>query len=281
MSETTEVAVKHPANELERRMQYATTLAASDLLPAAYRRKPQNVLLAMEYGNALGLDTVTAIQQVHVIEGKPTASAQLIGTLVRRAGHRLRVIGDGKHAIAEIVRSDDPDFTFKAEWTITRAAAAGLTGKGPWKQYPEAMLKARAITEVARDACPEALAGVAYTAEEITDGNHEAATWAIDEPDTIEAEVVEDLATDPQPAPEQPAGSPATPAQIKAIGAMLRKCGVGTTEQRHAIVDMIAGRKVESTSDLTKQDAHAVIEIIKPFADSEAPEAALTDWLNG
>lgn len=282
MSETTDVAIKKPATDLERRMQYATTLAASDLLPAAYRRKPQNVLLAMEYGNALGLDTVTAIQQVHVIEGKPTASAQLIGTLVRRAGHRLRVTGDAKHAIAEIVRSDDPDFTFKAEWTIERAAAAGLTGKGPWKQYPDAMLKARAITEVARDACPEALAGVAYTAEELTDGAHAPETWTvpIDE-DTTEAQVVEDLAADPQPAPEaQPDQPAATPAQIKAIGAILRKCGVATSEQRHAIVDLIIGRKIETTSEITKHDAHRVIETIKPFADAEQPEAALAEWLN-
>lgn len=271
---TTDVAIaRKPHSDLEKRMQYAQALAASDLLPAAYRRKPQNVLLAMEYGTALGLDTVTAIQQVHVIEGKPSASAQLIGSLVRRAGHRLRVTGDDKHAIAEIVRSDDPDFAFRSEWTIARATAAGLTGKGTWKQYPDAMLKARAITEVARDACPEALAGVAYTPEELTAGDHEAAWTVPVEP--IDVEVVTETTQDPQPA-----GSAATPAQIKAIGAMLRKCGVDTTEQRHAIVNMIVGRQVESTKDLTKQDAHAVIEIIKPFADSDHPELAITYWLN-
>lgn len=152
---------------LSERMRYAQALAASSLLPKSYQRQPANVLLAMEYGHALGLDTVTAIQSVHVIDGKPTASAQLIGALVRRAGHRLRVVGDDKHAIAIIVRRDDPEFEFRSEWTLARAQAAGLTGKGPWKLYPAAMLKARAITEVARDACPEALAGVAYTPEEL------------------------------------------------------------------------------------------------------------------
>lgn len=271
---TTDVAIpRKPQSDLEKRMQYAQALAASDLLPAAYRRKPQNVLLAMEYGSALGLDTVTAIQQVHVIEGKPSASAQLIGSLVRRAGHRLRVTGDANHAIAEIIRSDDPDFAFRSEWTIAPATAAGLAGKGTWKQYPDAMLKARAITEVARDACPEALAGVAYTPEELTAGDHDG-TWTVqDEP--IDVEVVVEPTQDPQPSATE-----ATPAQIKAIGAMLRKCGVDTTDQRHAIVNLIVGRQVESTKDLTKQDAHAVIEIIKPFADSELPEAAIAEWMN-
>lgn len=273
---TTDVAIpRKPQSDLEKRMQYAQALAASDLLPAAYIRKPQNVLLAMEYGSALGLDTVTAIQQVHVIEGKPSASAQLIGSLVRRAGHRLRVTGDANHAIAEIIRSDDPDFAFRSEWTIARATAAGLAGKGTWKQYPDAMLKARAITEVARDACPEALAGVAYTPEELTAGDHDG-TWAVqDEP--IDVAVVDEPATDPTP---PPVGTEATAAQVKAIGAMLRKCGVDTTEQRHAIVNMIVGRQIDSTKDLTKQDAHAVIEIIKPFADSENPEAAIAEWMN-
>jgi len=50
---------------------------------------------------------------------------------------------------------------------MDRAKAANLVNKGNWKTYPAAMLKARAITEVARDACPEALFGVAYTAEEL------------------------------------------------------------------------------------------------------------------
>lgn len=185
-------AIEPTDGHLSERMQYAQALAAADLLPTAYRRKPANVLLAMEYGHALGLDTVTAIQSVHVVEGKPTASAQLIGALVRRAGHRLRVIGDDKHAVAVIVRRDDPDFEFRSEWTIARAQAAGLVGKGVWKQYPAAMLKARAITEVARDACPEALAGVAYTPEEL--GHDAPADWeqpvveVIEQPAAIEAD---------------------------------------------------------------------------------------------
>ncbi len=149
------------------RMRYAEALAGASLLPRAYQKQPANVLLALEYGAALGIAPMAAIQGIHVIEGKPTASAGLIGALVRKAGHRLRVTGDDKHAVCEIVRADDPDFTFRAEWTMQRAQAAGLTGKGVWKQYPAAMLKARAITECARDACPEALAGVNYTAEEL------------------------------------------------------------------------------------------------------------------
>jgi len=151
------------------RVDWAEKIARSNLLPRAYQNNPANVLLALEYGNALGISPVVAMQQIHVIEGKPTASAQLIGGLVRNAGHKLRVEFNDKTmtATATIIRSDDPDYQFTAVWNLDRAKAANLTGKGNWRTYPAAMLKARAITEVARDACPEALFGVAYTAEEL------------------------------------------------------------------------------------------------------------------
>ena len=151
------------------KVDWAERIAQSNLLPKQYQRNPANVLLALEYGTALGISPVVAMQQIHVIEGKPTASAQLIGGLVRNAGHKLRVEFDRKTmtATATIIRSDDPDYEFTAVWTMDRAKAANLTGKGNWRTYPDAMLKARAITEVARDACPEALFGVAYTAEEL------------------------------------------------------------------------------------------------------------------
>jgi hypothetical protein len=142
-------------------------MAMSDLLPRQYQGKPANLLWAISYGQTLGVAPLTAVQSIHVINGKPTASADLIAGLVRRAGHKLRVNGDDKRAVAQIIRADDPDFTFEVVWTIERAQAAKLTGKDTWKNFPAAMLKARAITEVARAACSEILQGTIYTPEEL------------------------------------------------------------------------------------------------------------------
>lgn len=295
MNETpgTEIAV--PNANLGERMQYAQALAAADLLPASYRRKPANVLLAMEYGHALGLDTITAMQSVHVIEGKPTASAQLIGALVRRAGHRLRVTGDDKKAVAEVVRSDDPDFVFRSEWTLDRAVKAGLvhikdgkpfartqTGKPtPWELYTAAMLKARAITEVARDACPEALAGVAYTPEEL---GVEGAVWPTSpqnapeptiavEDVSLPSQTVEAVRTKPEPSGK------ASAAQLKAIATMLKVCGATDHATRHAVVGLILGVTDYESSDLTKTQASSVIEALKPLADDPDPVAALQAFM--
>lgn len=162
----TDLAIYQPG-ALAAQMDYAKAMAASDLLPRQYQGKPANLLWAVSYGQTLGIAPLTAIQSIHVINGKPTASADLIAGLVRRAGHKLRVNGDDKRAVAQIIRADDPDFTFEVVWTIERAQAAKLTGKDTWKNFPAAMLKARAITEVARAACSEILQGTIYTPEEL------------------------------------------------------------------------------------------------------------------
>jgi hypothetical protein len=153
---------------------YARALAESGLLPGAYRKQPANILWAVEYGDMLGLSTMAAITGVHVIDGKPTASAGLISALVRRAGHRLRVRGDGKSATCQIIRADDPGHVFEVTWTLRKntgdnpsAEEAKLLGKDVWQKYPAAMLKSRAITQCARDACEEALFGLHYTPEEL------------------------------------------------------------------------------------------------------------------
>jgi hypothetical protein len=150
-------------------IELAKQLAASNLLPKQYQQRPENLLWAIQYAESLGVHPMVAVTSIHVIEGKPTASAQLIGGLVRRAGHKLRVTFDRKTmtAVAQIIRADDPSHTFESVWDLDRAKSAGLAGKAVWKQYPDAMLKARAITEVARDAAPESLYGVIYTPEEI------------------------------------------------------------------------------------------------------------------
>lgn len=157
-----------PSN-VRAQIELAKQMADSSMLPRAYQKQPANLLWAIQYAESLDVHPMTAVTGIHVIDGKPTASAQLIGGLVRRAGHKLRVTFDRKSmtATAEIVRADDPEFSFRSVWTMDRAKDAGLANKDVWKKYPDAMLKARAITEVARDAAPESLYGVIYTAEEL------------------------------------------------------------------------------------------------------------------
>lgn len=159
---------RHTGAAVTDKLAYADALARADLLPANYRRKPGNVLLAVEFGEMLGTHPLTAIQQVHVIEGKLSASAELMRALALRAGHKVRVLRhDAEAATVAVIRADDPDHATETTFTIDDARRAGLTGKGPWKSYPAAMLLARATSAAIRAACPEVLMGVSYTPEEL------------------------------------------------------------------------------------------------------------------
>lgn len=159
-----EVAI--PSNDLATKMDYARAMAGSNLLPKSYQGNPANLLFALEYAEALGVEPIHAITSIHVISGKPSASADLMSATVRRAGHKLRVTGDDTYAEAVLIRADDPDFEFRARWDLAKARQANLNTP-TWKNYPGAMLRSRAITEVIRAGAPDAMFGLVYTPEEL------------------------------------------------------------------------------------------------------------------
>ena len=53
-------------------MQMSEMLAGSDLVPAAYRRKPANIVLASLAGRPFGWDPTMSMRSFHIIEGTPS-----------------------------------------------------------------------------------------------------------------------------------------------------------------------------------------------------------------
>jgi hypothetical protein len=168
---------------LTEKQQYAVALSrAGELVPRNFWTKPAPdgnggmipaqpnpgaILYMLETAAMIGVNPMVGLTNIHIIEGKPSLSANLQAALVREAGHRLRVWVEGKTAICEIVRSDDPEFTFRVEWGDAEMNAAGLGNKDNWKKYQRSMKKARAITECIREACPEVLMGATYSPDEL------------------------------------------------------------------------------------------------------------------
>lgn len=284
--------VRPEAATLPEKMEWARAMATSNLLPRQYQGNPGNLLFAVEYADALGVSRINAITSIHVIEGKPSASADLIASMVRRAGHRLRVSGDDTYAEAHLIRADDPEFTYTSRWDLAKARTAGLLGKNVWKAYPAAMLRSRAITEVARMGASDALFGVIYSPEELgaeVDASGElvhqvttvrpaAATSGADRvrqavagAPTAAAAVTEEVA--------QVDGI--TEAQIKKMGATMREAGIVDREDALAFAADVIGRPIGSRNDLTKDEAARVITRLerqlaeRPQAEEEPVEAEL------
>lgn len=293
---TTEVALRTDLTTVE----LAEKLAGATMVPRQYQQNPANLLFAFEYADALGIPRINALTTIHVIEGKPSASADLIGALVRKAGHRLRVSGDDTYATAQIIRADDPDYTHEVTWDMDRAKRAKLTGKDNWQKYPAAMLRARAITEVARMAASEALHGVIYTPEELgavvdEDGLPVAGAnpnpvrqRPAPAPQPGQSKIAAARAAQAgRPAPE-PAPSAPTPAEAPEeaqgephvdqqtwvnLSAALKAVGVEGSAQQLDAVSRLVGRQISRGSELTMAEAHQVIrDLHEPAPEAPASE---------
>lgn len=145
----------------------ATTLAKSTFVPTAYRNKPNDVLAAGLYGQEIGLGISAALSYIHVINGKPTLSAEGMVALVRSKGHSISGAVGPTVATVTGKRADTGD-SMTVEWTKAMADRAELKSD-TWKKFPEAMLWARAVSQLCRMLFPDVLLGLSYTPEEMDD----------------------------------------------------------------------------------------------------------------
>lgn len=191
---------------LQERADYIARLAPSTILPTAYRGNAANAFVAAETGAALGLEPLQALASIAVINGRATLSSDLMAAVIRRAGHTLRIVENSPESVtATLIRADDKTFKLEVTWDKDKATKAGLWGqRGPWSQYPTQMLRARAITEVARQGASEALMGMIYSPEDF-------GATITDTGEVLEAEIVDDAPAKPAPAAAKPAAKPAAP----------------------------------------------------------------------
>src|SRR5699024_6606877 len=165
--------VKHETQQLsmQDQMQFADLVTQGDMVPKDYRNKPANAMIAIGLGQSMGLSPAESLYRIDVIQGKPTASAELIASNIRKAGHTLRVEVDEQNTSvrATVYRADDPEFPHSVVRDMKWAQQMGLVNKDNYKRQPLTMLQWRAISGVGRLACPEALYGVQYTPDELGD----------------------------------------------------------------------------------------------------------------
>jgi hypothetical protein len=149
-------------------MQLATLLVASRLLPRSVGT-PEAAFAIIATGRELGLTAMQSLRTIHVIEGKPTLSADLVAALVKSrrdiCTYFMLVESTDRVARYETQRVGEPKPTVMA-FTIEEAQRAGVSTKDNWKKYPAAMLRARCITALARAVYPDLAMGV-YDEDEL------------------------------------------------------------------------------------------------------------------
>lgn len=196
----------------------ANYIAASGLAPKGID-KPEAILIAVQMGMEVGLSPMASLQNIAVVNGRPTLWGDAQLAVVRGTGELeafdewFEVAGkrvprnpqnftDDVTAVCSVKRSGYPSKEFG--FSVADAKRAGLWAKqGPWSQYPARMLKYRARAFVLRDEFGDALRGL-KTAEEIHDEKPAVVTGPVE---TIT--VGEAAPQAPAPAQEQPQEKPA------------------------------------------------------------------------
>lgn len=155
---------------LDDALKISEILAASDFVPKDYQRKPGNILVAMQWGAEIGLQPLQAMQNIAVINGRPSVWGDAMLALVRGSGLlefiKEELSENGTEATCTVKRKgEDPHVSV---FTMEDAKKAGLSGKqGPWTQYPKRMLKLRARSYALRDIFPDVLKGMPIAEEEM------------------------------------------------------------------------------------------------------------------
>lgn len=161
-------------SNFEHAMKVSEFISKSELVPKDMRGKPADILLAMEFGRRLGLGELQAIQNIAVINGRPSMWGDSVLAVCQ--GHpeceSIKEEDNGKkgdefgYTCTVLRRGYDP---IVRKFTVEDAKKAGLWGRtGPWSQYPKRMVQMRSRSWALRDAFADALSGV-QVREEVND----------------------------------------------------------------------------------------------------------------
>ncbi len=114
----------------------------------------------------LGIPPMQALNgSIWNIQGKIEISARCMNSMIRRAGHSMKIISTDKECTIIGKRSDTgEEHTEVFTWSM--GEKAGLTNGNVWKKYPEDMLYNRCMSRFARKFCPDVI-GSAYVEGEI------------------------------------------------------------------------------------------------------------------
>ena len=147
-------------------IEFARMLSKSSMVPKDYQGKPENILVAVQWGREVGLGPLQALQNISVINGRPAIWGDAMLALVQASPKceyvTETVEGEDEQMVAHcrVKRRNEPEEKH-IRFGVEDAKKAHLWGKaGTWQQYPKRMLQMRARGFALRDAFADVLRGV-------------------------------------------------------------------------------------------------------------------------
>ena len=149
--------------------------ASSHLVPTAYQGKPMDCTIAVDMANRMGVSPMMVMQNLYVVQGKPSWSGQACTSMIMASGKFKNIHHeytgekgeDSWGCYLEAERIEDHVTIKGPEVTIKMAKDEQWYSKNgsKWKTMPELMLAYRASAFFARVHIPNALMGYAVEGE--------------------------------------------------------------------------------------------------------------------
>ena len=171
-----ESSIYHSADSFEFAQRQAKSLCQSQLVPTQYQGQQglSNCLVALEMSKRMNLSPLTVMQNLNIIHGKPSWSAQFIASTIMSCGRFSNfdylVKGQGETLEVQCVatRLEDKKQVKGSAVSMRMARQEGWTKNSKYSSMPELMLRNRAATFFGRQYIPDLLLGV-QTSEEVVD----------------------------------------------------------------------------------------------------------------
>lgn len=256
-----------PANMGEL-FRFAEMIAASDLVPKDYRGKPGNCMVAMQMGGELGLSPMQAIQNIAVINGRPSVWGDAMLALCQVQPDYVDTVETydpaTRTAMCVAKRKGRSDKIASFSWE--EAVTAKLDQKDTYKQYGKRMLQMRARGFALRDQWTDVLKGL-ISAEEAQDMPKEVRAEV-----TSQRNVEEPKAEAPkaEPKPERKSQPPAAPATPRFMGNWANPTwkGMPISEAPPHVINAYIGDLEKVLADNSRKRLHA--NAAKAKAEAEA-----------
>jgi hypothetical protein len=148
---------------IEEALRVSELIATSNFCPTSMKGKPGDILVCLQFGQELGLKPMAAIQNIAVINGRPSIWGDAMIAVCRQSPAFEYIKEDfdpvTMTATCTVKRKNEPEFI--STFSQADAKTANLWGKaGPWTNYPKRMLQMRARGFALRDCFPDLLRGI-------------------------------------------------------------------------------------------------------------------------
>lgn len=223
-------------------------------------------------GDELGLSPLAALRSLFVVHGTPSMFARTMVALVQSHGHEVWTEATSDASVTVSGRRKGSTHTESVTWTTARAAKAKYTNNPKYSSNPQEMLYAKASAEVCRKIAADVLAGIPATVEELELSEPEPTVTVTrtTAPATKAQRKPAAAPVEPAEPPLEPGSTPAaelrSDAQMRLLWKLAKDAGMDEAAFRLYLNDA-TGREIESTKDITKDEARRLIDELEPKPD--------------